>query len=230
MMATETAVVPAEAERFVQSVFAAETALAEVNTLAEAVEIRDQAEAIRQFADTARYGEKFLRLAGAFKLRAERKVGELLAELERGTAGRPSEISDSVSPISDYRRTLDDLHIETRTAQRWQLAAAVSISAFDSYVAEATEVTVAGLLRHAKHAPLTNKPHKQSRRQHQRAQSAAYAALTEAFTALDRAARFTFDDIMASLSPEQKVEAGATAWKHVAWLKEIAAKLEGIGG
>ena len=58
------------------------------------------------------------------KLRAERKAGELLGQLERSNGGRPAE--NSLQPgmsFSEYRTVLTESNVATTTAHRWQTVA-----------------------------------------------------------------------------------------------------------
>ena len=103
------------------------------------MQIRDQAEAIRQYADTARYGLKFQNLAAAFKLKAERRAGELLADLERNPGARTDLTSSHDETRSDYQWAIDDLHIPRPTAHRWELVARVPEGVFNDYIAPADE-------------------------------------------------------------------------------------------
>lgn len=154
-----TAVAVVELEEFAAAVWRAEQALESATSLADVVRIRNQAEAIRQYADTARYGLKFQNLAAAFKLKAERRAGELLATLERSKGGRPSddETAAGHAGVSEYRRTINDLKVAERTAEQWQQIASVPESMFTEYIGAAEkahaavdEITTAGLLRVAK--------------------------------------------------------------------------------
>ena len=58
------------------------------------------------------------------KLRAERKAGELLQQLERAPVGRPEKFAQAVQ-ISEYRTVLTENEIATTTAYRWQTVATV---------------------------------------------------------------------------------------------------------
>jgi len=165
-----TALVADNTERFVQSVTAAERALAEAETLSEVVNVRDQAAAIQRLAATARYGLRFQNMAAAFKLRAERKAGQVLAGLERAApvkdghgafAGRADAAGGATSA---YTAALDQFGIAGRTGRRWQAIAAMDDDLFTQYLAlvdeadESLEITSAGLFKLAK--ALETKPPK----------------------------------------------------------------------
>lgn len=61
--------------------------------------------------------------AADIKLRAERKIGEMLSPMEKNKGGRPSETGDTMSPV-----LLDDLGISKNQSSRWQLSSKVSES------------------------------------------------------------------------------------------------------
>ena len=56
--------------------------------------------------------------AAEIKLRAERKLGDALAGMEKNVGGRPSKTSDTMSPVS-----LEDLDITKKQSSRWQKVA-----------------------------------------------------------------------------------------------------------
>ena len=51
-------------------------------------------------------------------MRAERKAGEMLGQLEKGNEGRPK--LNQAGIVSEYREVLDDNKIPSTTAHRWQ--------------------------------------------------------------------------------------------------------------
>jgi len=81
--------------------------------------------------------------AAELKLRAERKLGELLAETEKnkGTQGRIQEHiagGDIVQPPDDTP-TLTDLGVEKHQSSRWQTVASLPEEDFEAHVAETKE-------------------------------------------------------------------------------------------
>lgn len=125
----------------------AHRAIAEVHGLDGIKAIRDKAEAVRKYAQSAGMGLELQNYAAEVKLRAERKAGELLSQLQLHGGDRKSE-------QSEQRVKLDDLGITKDQSSRWQLTAAIPDRDFEKYVTETKsgrgEVTTAGLLRVAK--------------------------------------------------------------------------------
>ena len=64
--------------------------------------------------------------ATEIKLRAERKAGELLGELDRGkpnpngTNQHTAVSRQAVGEPSEYKQAIEAVEVEERTAQRWQ--------------------------------------------------------------------------------------------------------------
>lgn len=134
---------------------AATRALAEARTLDQVKHIMDVAEAARTYARAAKLGLEAANHAAEVKLRAERKAGELLQQLERAPGARTDvQPADSLSAGSEYRQTLRDTGVEERTAQRWQTVATVPDEVFEELIAETVnagdkELTSALALRKA---------------------------------------------------------------------------------
>lgn len=114
--------------------------------------IRDQAEALRQYARVSGQSLDMQNSAAEIKLRAERKAGELLAAMPKHPgAATPSHDVSALPP------RLADIGISPMQSSRWQAEALVPEPVFEDYL-EATkdageEITTAGLLRAA------DKPH-----------------------------------------------------------------------
>lgn len=112
----------------------ARQALAESRDLSEIKEIRDRAEAMRQYARAAHMGLEAQNHAAEIKLRAERKFGELMTEVERSKGGRPAE--NSVQPGPSFIATLREMEVAPTQAKRWQSVAAVPEEEFEQHVVE----------------------------------------------------------------------------------------------
>lgn len=136
---------------------AATTALAEARTLDDVKRILDIAEAARTYARAAKLGLDAANYATEIKLRAERKAGDLLAQLERGTGpgrGKTEEKivqSGTSFPVSEYRAVIEENDIAPVTAHRWQTVATIPDEVFEQHIAETKadgdELSTAGLLR-----------------------------------------------------------------------------------
>jgi len=122
-------------------------ALAEARTLGEIKSIRDKAEAVRKYAESASLGLDVQNRAAEVKLRAERQAGKLLSQMMlRGGDRRSKSHRD--------RLKLDDLGLTSNQSKRWQLQARVPEDVFRQYIKqtrnECKELTSAGVMRLAK--------------------------------------------------------------------------------
>jgi hypothetical protein len=89
-------------------------------------DIRDKAEAIRAYAQQA--GDRDLLLAAAeIRLRAERRAGQLLAEMSL-SPGRPEKWS--------HGATISDLGITKTQSSRWQVVAKLTDRQFEEWLIE----------------------------------------------------------------------------------------------
>jgi hypothetical protein len=131
-------------------------ALVAAKTLDDVLQIRDQAEALRVYIKAASDSLEAANAASEIKLRAERKAGEMLAEME--LPGRRG--GDAKSSNTMLLDSLDDLGIEKMQSSRWQREARVAADDFEAYLLDcqkhAREVTQAGLLKLANGAHVSN--------------------------------------------------------------------------
>lgn len=104
--------------------------LAEAKSLTEVKKVLDIAEAARVYARAAKLGLEAYNHAAEVKVRAERKAGEMLKQLERGKTG-PKQLPDSLSGNSAYRETIKENEIPERTAERWQQLAEMPEAVFE---------------------------------------------------------------------------------------------------
>lgn len=111
--------------------------IATIPTMDQALEVRDQAEALRVYYRRRDGAEEMSRRAAEVKLRAERRIGELLPEPSRG--GR-RESGNRLLPEG----------VEKMQAHRFRKVAEVPAEVFETFITEAEEVTTAGLIREAK--------------------------------------------------------------------------------
>lgn len=134
---------------------AARTALAECQRVDEVKDIRDKAEAMAAYARQAKDTE-LVQFATEIKVRAERRAGEMLTQMEKSTGSR----FDGRSPEGEVRRShdatatkLEDIGVTKVQSSRWQQLASMSEEHFETAVATAKDtagqVTTAFMLREA---------------------------------------------------------------------------------
>ncbi len=133
---------------------AATTALAEARTLDDVKRILDIAEAARTYARAAKLGLDAANYATEIKLRAERKAGDLLAQLDRDRGGDRHSSTFQPGILSEYSAVLTENEIAPVTAHRWQTVATIPEEVFEQHIAETKadgdELSTAALLRVAK--------------------------------------------------------------------------------
>jgi len=113
---------------------AARRALEEASTLQEIKEIRDQAEAIRQYVKAAGHSLVNQNKAAETKLRAERKAGELLKEMVKNKGG--GDVRNHSSHDERGVLKLNDLGIDYNQSFRWQRIADLPEEAFENKIEE----------------------------------------------------------------------------------------------
>lgn len=120
---------------------AARQALAEAVAVDEVLSIRDRARALEAAARIAKDGD-LERHAAVIRLRAERRLGEMIAEqkatvgLNRG--GRPKTRADE-ERVTDPVPTLAEVGVDRKLSSRAQKLAAVPEPAFEKHLAEFSE-------------------------------------------------------------------------------------------
>ena len=134
---------------------AARYALSVAVEVDEVKDIRDKAEAMAAYARQAKDTE-LVQWATEIKVRAERRAGQMLAEMPKnaGAKGTGSNQHEVRSHDVTAPKTLADIGITKNESSRWQKLAAVSDAQFEHAVAAAKEVagevTTAAMLRAAK--------------------------------------------------------------------------------
>jgi len=129
--------------------------LAQAESFEEIKSLRDEAEAVRVYARSARLGLQVQNRAAELRLRAERKAGELLASLKlRG--------GDRKSNVHRDRLKLDDLGITQNQSKRWQREACVPDADFEEHVEQANRmgaaISSASLMRIARGRDALSQP------------------------------------------------------------------------
>jgi hypothetical protein len=121
--------------------------LAKARTVDEVKLIRDQAEAARVYARERDLGLQAQNYAAEIKLRAERRLGEILTTMPKNEGAR----GVGVPYQDDTAPKLADLGITRVESSRFQQIAKIPETAFEQHVAEAKaaerELTTAGVVR-----------------------------------------------------------------------------------
>lgn len=127
--------------------------LAQCRDVDEIRDLRDKAEAIARYQRSRAAAEDSGISAAVIARRAERRLGELVAELPKAPAGRPAKnrshaATNSTKPTAP---TLADHGITKSESSRWQAIAKVPEKKFEATIAEAIEAkkppTAAALVR-----------------------------------------------------------------------------------
>ncbi len=135
--------------------------IAECHQVDTVKKIRDQAAAMRAFLRQQKASREIQNDAAEIKLRAERRIGELLIEQKAsGTRDAGGRGRVGLRRATQPPATLADLGIEKTAAKRWQDEARVPKARFEEYVRDARasgEVTTSGLLAVIKGARRTSR-------------------------------------------------------------------------
>lgn len=125
----------------------ARQALATAKTLPTLKGIRDKAEAISRYAKQQQYGLEIANDAVEIRLVAERRLGELLREMQLQGGDRKSNRHNGGLKLAD-------LGIDEHQSRRWQQEAALPEDAFQTYIADTRakgeELTSAAVRRQAR--------------------------------------------------------------------------------
>ena len=108
-------------------------AINECHKTDEVKQIRDQALALQECARIAKNVEAE-RKAAEIRIRAERRTGELLKELEKGKGGRPPE--NSLHDANGSCPAKEDAGISDNQAARWQQLAEIPKEEFEEKLAD----------------------------------------------------------------------------------------------
>lgn len=133
--------------------------LAEAKTLDEVKGIMDIAEAARVYARAAKLGLEAYNHAAEVKVRAERKAGEMLKQLERSKGGQPTHSNVERVEVSEYREVLEDNNIPKTTAHRWQQLAEMPELVFERQVEDLRgerPITTSGIIQDVRRTKVRN--------------------------------------------------------------------------
>ena len=135
------------AETRIVKLSVARQALQEARTLQDVKEIHDLARAAKVYAQERHLGHAVKQDAAEIVVRAERRLGELLAPLQLHGGDRKSTSTDT-------RLKLTDLGISYDQSSRWQQAAQLPEAAFETHLAtmrqHGKDITSAGVYRLAR--------------------------------------------------------------------------------
>ena len=120
--------------------------LALASTIDEVKDIRDRAEALRVYCKQVGESLEMQNLCAEIKIRAERRAGEILSEMEKHKGGRPKNHSHDDSGFPRLR----DLGIDGNKSSRWQKISEIPEESFEDYIratkSKEKELTSAGAL------------------------------------------------------------------------------------
>jgi N6-adenosine-specific RNA methylase IME4 len=119
-------------------------ALAAAVSVDEVKNIRDKAMAMQVYAKQAK-DRSLIENATELRMRAERRAGELLAEMEKNKGAVPGKTGRKGKPALDPTPKLSDLGVTKTQSSRWQRFAALDDEAFESRVIAARKKALSGL-------------------------------------------------------------------------------------
>jgi hypothetical protein len=123
--------------------------LAEANTLDEVKDIRDKAEALRLYIKQQGQGVMAQNAAAEIKIRAERRAGEMLEEMQKRSGG--DAMRARFHDETEVPPTFSDLGIDKMQAFYWQTVASVPDDVFEQHIdqirSSGKELTSAGVRR-----------------------------------------------------------------------------------
>jgi hypothetical protein len=122
----------------------ARRALAAAHRVDEAKDIRDKAVAMQVYARQAK-DRQLIEHATEIRLRAERRAGELLAEMDKNKGALPGKTGRKGRPVLDPTPKLSDLGISKDQSSRWQALAGLPEQEFENKVTHATDTAVAAI-------------------------------------------------------------------------------------
>ena len=99
-------------------------ALAEAKRVDEVKNIRDKAVAMAVYAKQAK-DRTLIEDATEIRMRAERRAGELLAEMDKNQGAVPGKTGRKGKPVLDSTPRLADLNLTMTQSSRWQRFAAL---------------------------------------------------------------------------------------------------------
>ena len=117
---------------------AAKQALAAAVRVDEVKDIRDKAVAMRVYAMQAK-DRVLIDQATEIRLRAERRAGELLRDMDKNQGAKPGKTGRKARPVLDTTAKLSDLGINKSQSSRWQKLAEIEEDDFEELVTSAKQ-------------------------------------------------------------------------------------------
>ena len=121
-------------------------------TIDEVKDVRDKAEALRLYMRQAGESLEMQNDVAEIKLRAERRAGEILQDMEKAQ-GKRTDLVPSRNEVVEAQ-TYGEIGLSRTQAHRWQTIAAMPEERFEEHIARTKarneELTTAGILRVAK--------------------------------------------------------------------------------
>jgi N6-adenosine-specific RNA methylase IME4 len=111
-------------------------ALAEARSVDEVKQIRDKAVAMQVYAKQAK-DRALIEDATEIRLRAERRAGELLAEMGKNQGAVAGKTGRKGKPVLDTKPKLADFGVSKTQSSRWQALASIPQERFESVVVDA---------------------------------------------------------------------------------------------
>ena len=139
---SEITVLPQPAPKSLPAAFEdAKTALAECRNIDDAKLLRNKAMALVVFAQQAK-DRSLIEDATEIRLRAERRAGEILREMEKNKGGVPGKTGRKGRPVLDATPKLADLGVTKSQSSNWQRLAAIEADALEARVDRAKRKAV----------------------------------------------------------------------------------------
>jgi hypothetical protein len=135
---------------------AAKKALAEAHRVDEVKDIRDKAVAMRMYAMQAKDGV-LIHHATEIRLRAERRAGELLKDMDKNKGAVAGKTGRKARPLLDMAPKLSDLNISKSQSSKWQKLAGIPDGDFEQVVASAQHKASAAVDRAQQSKPKSKK-------------------------------------------------------------------------
>jgi hypothetical protein len=135
------------------------TAIAECHQVDEVKDIRDKAMAMEAYARQAMNTDAE-RKATEIRIRAERKAGQMMREMERNQGARTDLTSGHAEPKSqsEYAQAKESANISNTQAKRWQKLADVPDKDFEEALSTPSRPSTTGILKTRPAPPAAKKP------------------------------------------------------------------------